>query len=256
MIKSFSHILFPVPLSLLVLSVGVAYSWEGLKIKIARRWISLGWALLLLLSSRSFGGRLLEALENRYPALIVDDAFVKGHPARVIVVLGGLTSRRTDIPLSSRLNAAMMARLIEGIRLHREIPGSQILLSGGGGSTPAESDAVVMRQMALALGVSDLDLILESESTNTHEEAILIRKMLGDRPLILVTSAAHMPRAMGLFSAQGMHPIAAPTNFLVDRTSKLDLDWIIPSLEGFQLSTAAAYEYLGLAKDRFLARNF
>jgi|CXWL01.1.fsa_nt_gi uncharacterized SAM-binding protein YcdF (DUF218 family) len=249
-IKFFPYALFPVSLSLFVLSIGVAYLWADQKQKRARLWITLGWTLFLLFSNRLVGQTMLSRLEDRYPAHVADKS--SDSAARLIVVLGGLTNPRTDIPISSRLNGAMMARLVEGIRLHRELPGSKLLLSGGGGILPEESDAAVMRQMALALGVNDRHLILESASTNTYEEALLVKKIIGEQPFILVTSAGHMPRAMALFAAQGLHPIPAPTHYLLRGEIGFQWNWFLPSMEGLELSSAAIYEYLGIVKDKLL----
>ena len=56
---------------------------------------------------------------------------------------------------------------------------------------------------------------LEINSSNTAEQAVAIKKMLNNEPFYLVTSAIHMPRAMTLCEQQGLHPIAAPTDYVV-----------------------------------------
>jgi uncharacterized SAM-binding protein YcdF (DUF218 family) len=59
------------------------------------------------------------------------------------------------------------------------------------------------------------DLILESDSKDTNDQARLIQPIVGDDLFLLVTSATHMPRSIALFKSLGMHPIAAPTDWKV-----------------------------------------
>ncbi len=104
-----------------------------------------------------------------------------------------------------------MVRLIEGVRLHREIPGSKLILSGDNDSAEG------MATMAEALGVSGEDIVPAFEPRDTEEESQQIAPIVGAQRFILVTSASHMPRAMGLFRKRGLQPIAAPTDYLAPR---------------------------------------
>jgi len=81
--------------------------------------------------------------------------------------------------------------------------------------------AEAMKELSLALGVSDDDIILESKSTNTYEEAVYTEPIVNNHKFILVTSASHMLRAMGIFKKKGMNPIAAPTGYLVKGSRNL-----------------------------------
>ena len=72
-----------------------------------------------------------------------------------------------------------------------------------------------MARIAELLGVKPQDIVLESDSRDTADEAEIIAKMIGRERFILVTSAAHMPRSMALFKKRGLQPIPAPTDFLV-----------------------------------------
>ena len=89
---------------------------------------------------------------------------------------------------------------------------------------------------------------VEGKSRNTHENAKFTRSMLSkdtiDR-IILVSHAAHLPRAIPMFSDQGFDVLAAPTAFSTglagDRTA---FDWI-PSSAALTQSWFALHEYLG-----------
>jgi uncharacterized SAM-binding protein YcdF (DUF218 family) len=101
------------------------------------------------------------------------------------------------------------------------------------GSSPAEDMAVLLEMM----GVPRQAMWLEPDSRNTYENAVNTRKVLepkGIRRIILVTSAAHMPRSVALFERQGFEVIPAPTDFTITQ----ELGWAEDS--GFGLSFVAA----------------
>ena len=98
---------------------------------------------------------------------------------------------------------------MEGIRLHRLLPGSKIVLTGGiGFDGPPE--ATTLSRVAEELGVAKSDMVLEVESRDTKDHPLYVRHIVKEEPFILVTSAFHMPRAMRLFVKQGLAPIPAP----------------------------------------------
>ena len=162
---------------------------------------------------------LIKQLESKYPPLcltVISDTAVSNDISSVkcIVVLGGGHISDPKIPITSQISGATLVRLIEGIRLHKKIPGSKIILSEGKVfDVAAGSEA--MAEVAKAIGISQEDLILESESKDTADEARIIKPMIGDDKFILVTSAVHMPRSVAMFERLGMHPIPAPTDYLV-----------------------------------------
>ena len=90
------------------------------------------------------------------------------------------------------------------------------------------------------------DILQLAEPRDTEEESQQIAPIVGPHRFILVTSASHMPRAMGLFKRRGLQPIAAPTDYLAPRR-RLELDDFVP--DGYKLfkSQIAFYEYLGQA---------
>jgi uncharacterized SAM-binding protein YcdF (DUF218 family) len=154
--------------------------------------------------------------------------------------LGGLGDGDRKVPVTSHVYPDLMVRLIEGVRLHRQIPGSKLVLSGGHYSSGG------MAEVAVALGVSGGDILQLGEPRDTEEESEEMAPIVGPQPFILVTSASHMRRAVGLFRTRGLSPIAAPTDYLAPQR-RLGFDDLVP--DGFKLfkSQIAVYEYLGLA---------
>jgi uncharacterized SAM-binding protein YcdF (DUF218 family) len=236
---------FPLSLCLEIFLIGLLLLWFTKKKKAGKIFVSGGVILLILCTYGPVPRLLLKPLESRYPPLLS----VKDLPEiRWIVVLGGGHTADPQMPANSQLYHTSLARLVEGIRLHLSLPGSKLILSGGALYDPVP-ESKVMADVALALRVQRQNLILESLSKDTEEEAILIQKMVGKDAFVLVTSASHMPRAMGLFRKLGMHPIPAPTDYGIKESpgEEISPGMFFPGSTDLQNAEAAVYEYLGLA---------
>ena len=213
--------------------------------------MTLGTVLLLLLSLPGISSQFLTPLERRYPALLHPEKISwegqkSGTSPKWIVVLGGGHRSDPRLPANSQISAAALGRVVEGVRLYKTIPGSKLLLSGGGVFDPVP-EAEVMAQIAELLGVKSQDISLESDSRDTAEEAEIIGKRIGRERFILVTSAAHMPRSMALFKKRGLQPIPAPTDFLVREGPGADPGRFFPQAASLAQVETALHEYLGLA---------
>lgn len=164
-----------------------------------------------------------------------------------ILVLGGGLMENINLPPIDQLSLSSVCRLLEGIRLHRLLPGSRMVFSGIS-RDHKYSHATVMRQSALSMGVEDKEISLLPTSVNTQEEALDFTKKFGTRnTLILVTDAIHMPRAMLLFQKAGQTPIPAPTNHLVKSDRKKGIEDWGPSSSNIAMMEYAMHEIIGLA---------
>ena len=103
-----------------------------------------------------------------------------------------------------------------------------------------------MRKLAEHLGVPPGALLMETRSDDTASEAKDIMPYVGRNPFILVTSAFHMPRALGLFRHLGMQPIPASCNYLGDWTSQPFVMEIPPEADALVQSEVAWHERLGM----------
>jgi uncharacterized SAM-binding protein YcdF (DUF218 family) len=161
-----------------------------------------------------------------------------------VVVLGSGASCDPNLPIANRIDPSGLFRLLEGVRLKKEYPQSKLLLSGG--SNTLVKSAEQMAEIALEMGIPQEDLVLETASFDTEDQALLVKSIVKNDGFILVTSASHMPRSMALFEREGMHPIPAPSEYLV-RQNCPGCYPQMPGVRGLEQSTAAFYEYLGLA---------
>jgi len=240
--KIVGPIFFPVPLVLgiLVLAFILLYTRKQ------RSGRALVLIAILLLGSFSYdvaSERLLRHLEYSYPPL-TDIGNLQD--IKWVVVLGGGHTSDPKLPVTSQLSEASLCRLVEGIRLHRELPKSKLILSGGG-FFDRVSDAKVLSEVAMAIGVKKKNILLEEISKDTEDQARLIQQIVSKDQFILITSASHMPRTMAFFRRLGMDPFPAPTEHLVKERAAITPGRFYPSAGGLRKTERAFYEYLGLA---------
>ena len=249
--KIVSRLLFPVPVICEVLILGLVLLWLTRRQKAGKILVTLGAVLLLLLGNSRVSGFLLSSLEQRYHPLALSSlpAAMESMKETYVVVLGSGYSPDPRVDLDSHLSQDGLVRLVEGVRICRQMPGCKLILSGG---PPAA--ARTMNQIALSLDVRQQDIILEPNSRNTEQEARFIQPTVGATPFLLVTSASHMPRAMGLFRKLGMQPTAVPTDYLAKQGGALVPDDIYPGDDGLYQAERTVYEYLGMTWEKLLGQ--
>lgn len=243
--KTVSFIFLPLPFISILIVIGLVLLWTTRRQTPGKIFVTLGMCLLLLTSFGFLSDHLLMSLENRYPPLL-DVKSMKGTgDIKWIVVLGGGNVPDPRRPLSSQIAPASLTRLVEGIRLHRQLPGSKLLLSGGATSSQTP-EAETLAKTALLMGIKEKDIICENKSLDTVSQAKTISGIIGRSKFILVTSAFHMPRSMALFHKYGMDPIPAPTGYIVHRQPHFDPVTIFPDAGSLGKMEIAIHEYLGM----------
>jgi uncharacterized SAM-binding protein YcdF (DUF218 family) len=240
---------------LAILVEPLAYPYLLLAVALVMRWrrrrrmmkICTAGALLLplLYGVLSLSSAPLQYLENRY-----DVPSLPGPPVDGVIVLGGHTAFG-DISESRNQPQQTKAadRLTKGLMLHRTNPGSTLLFSGFDGRlTPAGwSEAETIRRLVTELGVADDGIIYESTSRNTYENAVNSLAVAVPQPgsrWVLVTSAAHMPRAKGAFAAAGWDSIIA---YPVDFQTGTSASGIFDLEVGTDAVRTWLHEYVGIA---------
>ena len=227
----------PFPIFLILVGIGF-YFWQRGNERRAKQVFLSSLLWISLLSYSPFSALLLLPLESAYSKVELTNT-----PPKYIHVLGCGHTSNPNIPLSSEIGLVSLARLNEGVSLYKAHPNMKLIFSGYGGNDPI-SNARKNAQMAIALGVDPADIILLESPQDTQEEAMASKKIIGDQPLILVTSASHMVRASALFRKAGINVIPAPTDFQIKKNDEL---LQFPSADGLGRSEAAFHEYLGLA---------
>ena len=233
---------FPTALCFELLLVGLILLWFTRKQRAGKLVVTAGAALLLLFGHSVTANGLLRPLEYRHPTLLPRGAASGPAPkAKWVAVLGGGCLADPKLAPTSQLPPLALARLIEGIRLHRLIPGTKVIVSGG------ERSSRAMCEVALALGVPRANIVRQTKGRDTTHEARAFHELIGSDRFILVTSASHMPRALAMFRKLGMDAVPAPVGHRTGRRSGAPTNWLVPRSGGMQNSERAFYEYIGFA---------
>jgi uncharacterized SAM-binding protein YcdF (DUF218 family) len=190
-------------------------------------------------------GPLIRPLETRYPAIGDDDPLPD---VGYVVVLGNDYFPDEQLPITATIAPEGLLRIVEGVRLVRRLPNARLVLTGGmmpNRGQPSLGNARIAR----SLGVAEEAIVVLANALDTAGEARDVRQFLGDAPFLLVTSAAHMPRAMQLMDRAGANPIAAPTGHRTEHHPEGSIRWLsfAPSAGNLATTDLALHEYLGLA---------
>jgi uncharacterized SAM-binding protein YcdF (DUF218 family) len=140
------------------------------------------------------------------------------------------------------------ARVLEAARVYRVLGSPWVISSGSpAGGFQIESSAATMRVALMQLGVPADRIVLESESVNTHDEAVLVAPMLRalhvDR-LVLVTSDIHMRRSIATFRGAGLDAVPAIASDPLNSEPRVNL--FIPTTNGLRFTSGVVHEYAGL----------
>ena len=183
-------------------------------------WRRLGRCIIVLLAlsmaaiaALPVGDWILRPLENRFPPLTQLPEHVDG-----IIVLGGAVSTLLTAERRQPTVNDSAERFIAFADLARRYPGAKLVYSGGGLSLDdgrfREADAA--REVLQWMGMDIGRVIFERQSRNTFENVADSKELVHPAPgetWILITSAFHMPRAVGLFRAQGWPVVPDPVDY-------------------------------------------
>jgi uncharacterized SAM-binding protein YcdF (DUF218 family) len=173
------------------------------------RWLTILILLLYIYCTPAFTFFALGSLEWLYPPLLQ-----RPDDVQAIVVLSGGIYEADSVRPKARLNCSSVARCLRGAELYHEGPPCKVLLTGGtvepGRAGPHLSEA--MEVLMLQLGVDQGDILLETQSRSTYENAVHSATILrehGIDSILLVTDATHLLRGVRCFEAQGIRVVAA-----------------------------------------------
>jgi uncharacterized SAM-binding protein YcdF (DUF218 family) len=203
---------FASPLHLLLLGLILGLIYAPRK-KFGRPLALASTIALALVALSPISALLLRPLEDRFPRQ--PQAM---EPPKGIIVLGGAVDERiANTRGQTSLNDAA-ERMTEAVALSRLYPQAKLVFSGGTSALVHTEvrEAQVARKLWSELGVPEDHMIFEDESRNTWENAEYTQMLVHpghDERWLLITSAFHMPRAMGIFRALGMNPVAYPVDF-------------------------------------------
>jgi len=225
-------------------TVGVALLFTRFQ-RAGRRLAVASVVLLLLAGLSPLGNALIYPLEERFPPW---DAS-RGAPAGIVVLGGAIGPDISAARGTPDLNESA-ERLTAAAALARKYPDAKIIYSGGDarlvihGGIEAEFAATLLE----SLGIPRARIIMEGKSRNTVENALFSKALADPKPgerWLLVTSAYHMPRSIGVFRRAGFAVEAYP----VDWRTRGAIDLVLPFesvTAGLRRTDTAVREWTGL----------
>ena len=210
--------------------------------------------LIAIAGLSPLGNALILPLEERFPPW---DAS-RGVPTGIISLGGAIDTVVSPARGEVALNEAA-ERLTTMAELVRRYPEAHGVFSGGSGRLiyDGATEAEFAVRLFESFGIAKSRIILESKSRDTDENAHFTKELVQPKPgerWLLVTSAHHMPRAVGVFRAVGF-PVEA---FPVDYRTRGAIDLLRPFSnvgDGLRRTDTAAREWVGLAVYRLTGRT-
>lgn len=225
--------------------------------KFGRKLITLGAIAMLLIAFSPMGRLLMIPLEDRFP--IVTMGALEGERIDGIIVLGGtvhmtITDQRGVPSLVSGAE-----RIIEAVKLAQKFPSARIILAGGPNTILSKptADSEIVRQLMIDMGVKKERIEIETKSKNTFQNAALSKALAKPKQgenWALITSAYHMPRAIGCFRAVGWNVSAYPVDYMTGG-NKSRFQPFYYALDGVTITDIATKEWLGLLAYKLSGRT-
>ncbi len=219
-----------------------------------RTLVVLAAAGLLVAGYSPLSNALILPLEQQFPPYRDD-----GGPVAGIIVLGGPVEQRPSIARGQLMLNDSAERIIAMADLARRMPGARVVFTGGSSALTGQGDseADTLERHIGSLGLAPDRVLYERASRNTDENARFTRNLLQPGPgerFILVTSAFHMPRSVGLFRAAGFEVVAYPVDFRTAGPQDLFRIFVSAS-DGLRRCDLALREWVGLIVARLVGQT-
>jgi uncharacterized SAM-binding protein YcdF (DUF218 family) len=205
---------------------------------------ALGFALLAV---APIGPAMMLVLEERFPRPAVLPERIDG-----IMVLGGVVNPVLSSSGGTAFNCST-ARVLDAVALARRHPEAKLALVGRGMFPVGYSDAPATLKFFANEGIGPARIVVEPKSRSTHENAVYAKELIRPAPSetwVLITSAYHMPRSIGAFTAAGWRVTPYPVDFSID--PRADLRASLSLVDGLNDSTLAGHEWVGLVAYRLM----
>lgn len=241
------RLLYPTSIALALL---IAAAFLRRRPALRRTCYALGLGILLVCGNGWVVHQAVRALEWQYLPL-------QPVPAAdaILILSGGIRPKAPPRP-TIEVNEAG-DRVLYGAELFRRGHAPQVICTGhiGTGAIERRPEAEDMADLLEMVGVPRAAIVLETKAQNTHEHAVNLCPMFQERQIrrvLLVTSAIHMPRSMGVFqrTCPGVEYIPAPADYRT--TEAPPAPWyrslvaVIPTPRNLADFTDATHEYLGM----------
>ena len=226
-----------------------------------RRWPTLGQklmngalVLIIIIGILPIGTFAITWLERQYPTpQSLPD------PVDGIIVLGGpfeaaRTKKTGQLVVNDQIDRALCFA-----SLARKYPNARLAFTGGTGDilNPDANESDDAKIFFDLIGLSNRNIIYESQSRNTYENAVFTKKLMtpkSDETWVVTTSAYHMPRTVATFAKVGWDIIPYQCDLRTDGTYSLFRG--LPNIAGnFSLMNLAIKEIFGMIVYRITGKS-
>ncbi|MBR0752567.1 YdcF family protein [Bradyrhizobium jicamae] len=210
-----------------------------------RRLMVFALLMLLVCGFSPLGNWLLYPLEQRFPAWDASRGAPDG-----IIILGGSIDADLSVAHGTSVVRSAPDRILTAAALARRYPDARLVFTGGSANLISNDarEADFAGDLFESLGIPKSRLIIERQSRNTVENAEFTRDLVKPKPgerWLLITSAYHMPRSVGLFRKAGFDVEACPVDWRVGGASDL-ISFNKAAVEGLSSTDMAMREWMGL----------
>ena len=252
--KALTVPLMPLTFALLVGTLGAILLFRPRFARRGRILVVIALLVLGLASNKGVALWLIAPLELRHaaiPELAPDEPLpAELSRCRAVVVLGGGHGDTASLSRINQLSASALSRLAEGIRLLRLLPADVVLVVSGHNGSKHPSHAQILAEAAISLGVPASRILRCDTPRDTESEVSEIKARFGDEPVAVVTSAWHMPRAIGLCERAQVNAFPCPADFTHKPGADSGVELFAWNLEALGQTSKAIRERVGQAWNR------
>ncbi len=243
----------PVNFLVFVMLVGLALGltrWA----RAGRRLLAAALVVLALCCFSPLATLMLRVLEDRFPP----PSLTISPPVGIVVLGGGLDEDVGQARHDITLNRAG-SRLTAAVALARRYPQARLVFTGGASDVlqRGRDEAEGVKRLWRDLGVPEAQMAFENRSRNTYENAVFTRALVAPKPgeeWLLVTSAWHMPRSMGIFRQADFPVTAYPVGYMTFGDRR---DWALSlnAVAALERLDMAFHEWVGLVAYRLTGKT-
>lgn len=228
-----------------VLFLGALTYYKG------RRKLSWYWGVFIVIgivsTTNIFPNYLVKHYESK--VIVCNPKLLDTAKIYYIHVLGAGYSLDPRLPATAQLNQFTLSRLVEGIRIARQLP-KYVIVTSAYSRLGLEPQASVAKRAAIKLGIPNQNIQMLITPSNTAEEVAAFVNQFGiHKNVIVVSDAMHLPRALMLYQKKGINAIPAPTNFKVKQGINDYNGITFPSISSLDLMNEYLREQLKYWKD-------
>jgi uncharacterized SAM-binding protein YcdF (DUF218 family) len=210
--KIIGTLVLPSNLLMLALLLGIGLLFTRFH-RLGRRLAAVVAVVILLLAVLPVDQMVMAVIEDRFPPPAAMPDRVDG-----IIVLGGALAPALSASRDQPIIKAAADRITAMVRLARRYPQARVVYSGGSGDflDQRNREAPWVKRLLAEMGCPHESIVFEDRSRNTRENALYSAELMQPKPgetWLLVTSALHMPRSVGVFRAAGWPVIPYPVDY-------------------------------------------